>query len=59
MSSIVSVCARVYAGKVVHGKVVRIGFETDMLVSSALVDMYSKSGEVGDAWIVFEMMLVF
>ncbi|PIA49147.1 hypothetical protein AQUCO_01300186v1 [Aquilegia coerulea] len=61
LSSIVSVCARLASldtGKVVHGKAVCTGFEGDLLVSSTLIDMYSKSGEVGDAWIVFEMMPV-
>ncbi|KAL5729075.1 hypothetical protein ACHQM5_002077 [Ranunculus cassubicifolius] len=61
ISSVVSVCARLGSldpGKVVHCTAVHIGFERDLLVSSALIDMYSKCGEVEDAWIVFRMMPV-
>lgn len=56
ISSIVSCCARLasfYHGQVVHGKAVHMGVDNDLLVSSALVDMYSKCGEITDAWTVF------
>ncbi|KAF9615843.1 hypothetical protein IFM89_026731 [Coptis chinensis] len=61
ISSVVSACARLASldhGKVVHCRAVLTGFEGDLLVSSALIDMYSKCGEVVDAWIVFGMMPV-
>ncbi|OVA08564.1 Pentatricopeptide repeat [Macleaya cordata] len=61
ISNVVSVCARLASldhGKVVHGKAILIGIESDLLVSSALIDMYSKCGEILNAWIVFQMMPV-
>ncbi|KAL6984754.1 hypothetical protein U1Q18_018136, partial [Sarracenia purpurea var. burkii] len=59
ISSVVSSCARLsslYYGQVIHGKAAHMGVESDLLVSSALVDMYSKCGETKDAWVVFSMM---
>ncbi|KAF8393417.1 hypothetical protein HHK36_021661 [Tetracentron sinense] len=59
ISSVVSACARLAFldhGKVVHGKAILNGIDCDLLVSSALVDMYSKCGNVADACFVFEMM---
>ncbi|KAA8523154.1 hypothetical protein F0562_009577 [Nyssa sinensis] len=59
ISSVVSSCARLaslYHGQVVHGKALHMGVDGDLLVSSALVDMYSKCGEIKDAWVVFKMM---
>ncbi|KAK9269288.1 hypothetical protein L1049_001058 [Liquidambar formosana] len=59
MSSVVSSCSRLaslYHGQVIHGKAIHMGVDNDMLVSSALVDMYSKCGETADAWTVFELM---
>ncbi|KAJ4958190.1 hypothetical protein NE237_025301 [Protea cynaroides] len=59
ISSVVNVCARLASldrGKVLHGKTILLGLEDDLLVSSALVDMYSKCGDTTDAWIVFKMM---
>ncbi|XXG43441.1 hypothetical protein AAC387_Pa01g3478 [Persea americana] len=59
MSSVVSACAGLASldhGKAVHGQVIVIGIEGDLLVSSALVDMYSKCGEITDAWDVFSKM---
>ncbi|RVW38245.1 Pentatricopeptide repeat-containing protein [Vitis vinifera] len=60
ISSVVSSCARLASlcqGQAVHGKAVIFGVDHDLLVSSALVDMYSKCGETADAWIVFKRML--
>ncbi|XP_041007280.1 pentatricopeptide repeat-containing protein At4g02750-like [Juglans microcarpa x Juglans regia] len=59
ISSVVSSCAKLaslYHGLAVHGKAVHIGVEHDLLVSSALVDMYCKCGVTADAWMVFKMM---
>jgi len=59
ISSVICSCAKLaslYHGQVVHGKVILVGVENDMLVSSALVDMYSKCGITLDAWVVFETM---
>ncbi|CAK7337465.1 unnamed protein product [Dovyalis caffra] len=59
ISSVVSSCAKLaslYHGQVVHGKAFLMGVDNDLLVSSALVDMYCKCGVTRDAWIVFSMM---
>ncbi|KAL6000428.1 hypothetical protein ACLOJK_024124 [Asimina triloba] len=59
MSSIVSSCAGMTSldyGKAAHGQSIVIGIEADLLVSTALVDMYSKCGEVTDALEVFNSM---
>ncbi|XP_059638193.1 pentatricopeptide repeat-containing protein At2g22070-like [Cornus florida] len=59
ISTVVNSCARLaslYHGQVVHGKAVHLGVDFDLLVSSALIDMYSKCGEIKDAWVVFKMM---
>ncbi|XP_042497357.1 pentatricopeptide repeat-containing protein At2g01510, mitochondrial-like [Macadamia integrifolia] len=59
ISSVVSVCSRLASldrGKVLHGIAIISGLEGDLLISSALVDMYSKCGDTTDAWIVFKLM---
>lgn len=59
ISSVVSCCAKLASfchGQVVHGKAVLLGVDDDLLVSSALVDMYCKCGATNDAWNVFNMM---
>ncbi|GAB2248541.1 hypothetical protein Droror1_Dr00008423 [Drosera rotundifolia] len=42
------------AGRQVHQQVWVYGFEEDVFVSSALIDLYAKCGELGDAWEVFD-----
>ena len=59
ISSVVSSCAKLASlnhGQVVHGKAVVLGVDDDLLVSSALVDMYCKCGVTDDAWTVFNTM---
>ncbi|KAK7251535.1 hypothetical protein RIF29_34825 [Crotalaria pallida] len=59
ISSVVSSCAKLaslYHGQIVHGKVILMGVDDNMLVSSALVDMYCKCGVTLDAWVIFETM---
>lgn len=59
VSSVVSSCAKLasfYHGQAVHGLAVHRGVDNDLLVSSALVDMYCKCGVTSDAWTVFKMM---
>ncbi|PSS20850.1 Pentatricopeptide repeat-containing protein [Actinidia chinensis var. chinensis] len=59
ISSVVSACAGLASlnyGQLVHGKALHMGVDDDLLVSSALVDMYCKCGETKDAWAVFNMM---
>nr|XP_043612370.1 pentatricopeptide repeat-containing protein At3g62890-like [Erigeron canadensis] len=57
ISSIVSCCARLASlcnAQGIHGKSVHMGVDDDTLVSSALVDMYSKCGEPVEARKVFD-----
>ncbi|KAL5572594.1 hypothetical protein UlMin_022191 [Ulmus minor] len=59
ISSVVSSCAKLASlccGQAIHGKAILMGVHSDVLVSSALVDMYCKCGETSDAWRVFGMM---
>lgn len=59
ISSVVSSCARLASlchGQAVHSKAVTAGVDHNLLVSTALVDMYSKCGEVVNAWVVFKGM---
>ncbi|CAK9184370.1 unnamed protein product [Ilex paraguariensis] len=45
-----------HSGKQIHGIVLRIGLETDVVVASAIVDMYSKSGAMDDSVRIFQSM---
>lgn len=59
ISSVVSSCAKLaslYHGQVVHGKAILMGVDDNMLVSSALLDMYCKCGVTSDAWVIFKAM---
>ena len=57
--SILSACARIQVteeGRKVHSHIVKIGFDLDEFVESALVDMYGKCDRIEDAHQVFEEM---
>ncbi|OVA12784.1 Pentatricopeptide repeat [Macleaya cordata] len=57
--SLFSACATInafYKGKQLHSLVVKYGLETDMVVGSAIVDMYSKCGEMNEALRIFKCM---
>ncbi|KAK8583758.1 hypothetical protein V6N13_109155 [Hibiscus sabdariffa] len=43
-------------GKVVHGDVIRTGFDLDLYVEAALVTMYAKCGETHEALKIFDKM---
>ncbi|KAI5079097.1 hypothetical protein GOP47_0006768 [Adiantum capillus-veneris] len=43
-------------GQTFHFEVVKLGFETDPFVGSALVDMYAKSGSISSAFDVFDRL---
>jgi pentatricopeptide repeat protein len=61
ISSVASSCAKLaslYHGQGVHGKVILMGVDSNMLVSSALVDMYCKCGVPFDARVIFETMSI-
>ncbi|XP_050385452.1 pentatricopeptide repeat-containing protein At3g03580 [Argentina anserina] len=59
--SVINACAAlgdVQTGSVVRRRVSEEGFESDVYVCNALIDMYSRFGEVGDARKVFDEMPV-
>ncbi|CAN0901494.1 Pentatricopeptide repeat-containing protein At2g13600 [Linum grandiflorum] len=59
ISSVVSCCAKLASlshGQVVHGMAFLMGVDDDLLVSSALLDMYCKCGVTKDAWLIFTTM---
>lgn len=42
------------AGAQIHGLVCTLGYQSDLRIESALMDMYSKCGCVEEAWRIFE-----
>ncbi|KAG4937272.1 hypothetical protein JHK85_052191 [Glycine max] len=56
VTTIISACANagiLEFGRHVHAYVQKIGHRIDAYVGSSLIDMYSKSGSLDDAWMVF------
>ncbi|XP_010909472.2 pentatricopeptide repeat-containing protein At3g16610-like [Elaeis guineensis] len=43
-------------GKEIHGYAIRHGFEFDVFIASALVDLYCQSGSMREAEFIFEIM---
>ncbi|KAK4801863.1 hypothetical protein SAY86_000066 [Trapa natans] len=41
-------------GSQIHGLIWKLGFQSDLCIESALMDMYSKCGKLDDAWDIFE-----
>eukprot|EP01018_Ginkgo_biloba_P019043 Gb_02373 [translate_table: standard] len=59
MVSVLSACAHLGAlqeGKWIHNCIIRRGFASDTFVGTALVDMYSKCGDIETARRVFDRM---
>ncbi|KAL8115482.1 putative pentatricopeptide repeat-containing protein At3g15130 [Apium graveolens] len=48
--------ARLEEGRSVHARIVKSGFELDLSVNNALVDLYSKCGSLDEAHLVFRTM---
>ncbi|XP_038988469.1 pentatricopeptide repeat-containing protein At4g02750-like [Phoenix dactylifera] len=60
-SATLSVCARccsLVAGQSVHAQLLKSGLPFDMILSSSLVEMYGKCGDIDSAVQVFESMKV-
>ncbi|CAA0823857.1 Pentatricopeptide repeat-containing protein [Striga hermonthica] len=55
-SAVLPACGRAAEGAQMHSLVFKHGFEWDVFVGSALVDMYAKSGDMGCAGKVFDEM---
>ncbi|XP_020231318.1 pentatricopeptide repeat-containing protein At4g30700 [Cajanus cajan] len=59
ITSILSACAQLGAlsfGKGVHQLIRSKNLETNIYVSTALIDMYAKCGNISEAWQLFESM---
>lgn len=59
MVSVLPACAYLAAlkeGTWIHAYIIRRGFEFDISVSNALIDMYAKCGELGFACQLFDSM---
>lgn len=59
ITSILSACAQLGAlglGKWVHDLIKKECFESNIFVSTALIDMYTKCGSIDEARILFDMM---
>ncbi|PNX77513.1 pentatricopeptide repeat-containing protein at3g14730-like protein [Trifolium pratense] len=54
--SIYSVVGDFDNGRGVHGFVIKMGYDSGVVVSNALIDMYGKCKCASDAWNVFEVM---
>ncbi|XP_054809726.1 putative pentatricopeptide repeat-containing protein At3g23330 isoform X1 [Prosopis cineraria] len=60
-SSIIPACAHLTAlslGKQLHGYIIRIGFDDNKFIASALVDMYAKCGNVKMARHIFDKIVM-
>ena len=53
---ILNACSSLEQGRVLHSDIVKAGFELDVRVGTALVNMFSKIGSVEDAIQVFEKL---
>lgn len=51
-------CAALAEGKEMHVLVLTSGFELDIVVGTAVVNMYAKCGNLEDAWSMFEKMTI-
>lgn len=54
-------CARsatLHEAKLIHMQIIKRGYESDVLVGSSLVDMYTKCSSVDDAYQVFDRLLM-
>ncbi|KAA8539158.1 hypothetical protein F0562_025850 [Nyssa sinensis] len=58
-SSILSICGDLPAiewGKQTHCCIMKPGLDSNVVVGSALIDMYAKCGQLGDAWKIFDKL---
>ncbi|KAK4774970.1 hypothetical protein SAY86_009905 [Trapa natans] len=59
ISAVISACAKMaslHRGQGLHSKAILIGVNDNLLVSSALIDLYCKCGIIPDARLVFDSM---
>lgn len=56
LTSIVTGCANaglLELGQLIHAQIVKAGQPFDIFLSSSMIDMYAKCGELDDAWSIF------
>ncbi|KAK4366809.1 hypothetical protein RND71_014689 [Anisodus tanguticus] len=61
LSNIMNACTGlgdIVEGKQIHGYLVKLGYDSDLFSSNALVDMYAKGGDLKDVVTVFEGIVV-
>eukprot|EP00250_Pteridium_aquilinum_P002932 c131_g1_i1 orf=105-2090(+) len=51
--SVLSACTDLARGKTVHAYIIESGFESDVIVGTALINMYGRCGLLEDAWLAF------
>jgi pentatricopeptide repeat protein len=59
-STVLPACANstsLWKGVEIHTKIIKSGFESDLVVANALIDMYAKCGSIENARELFEKML--
>ncbi|KAI5401587.1 hypothetical protein KIW84_066168, partial [Lathyrus oleraceus] len=59
LQNLLQLCAKTnssMAGRTCHAQIIRVGFQTDILTSNMLINMYSKCSLVKDARKVFDEM---
>uniref|UniRef100_A0A166E514 Pentatricopeptide repeat-containing protein n=1 Tax=Daucus carota subsp. sativus TaxID=79200 RepID=A0A166E514_DAUCS len=54
--NVCSSCASCELGRLIHGLLIRQGFDLDVVIASALIDMYVKTENICDALKVFQAM---
>ncbi|KAL6629115.1 hypothetical protein ACP70R_028880 [Stipagrostis hirtigluma subsp. patula] len=60
-ASMINSCARLSSipqGRQVHGQVLKDGYDQNVYVGSALIDMYAKCGNMDDARLFFDCMVL-
>ncbi|KAL6888468.1 hypothetical protein ACP4OV_009494 [Aristida adscensionis] len=60
-ASMINSCARLSSipqGRQIHGQVVKDGYDQNVYVGSALIDMYAKCGDMDDARLFFDCMMM-
>ncbi|XP_057548030.1 putative pentatricopeptide repeat-containing protein At5g52630 [Amaranthus tricolor] len=50
------ILGRVDVGRLIHGVVIKTGYEIDLFVASSMINMYAKCGTIWDARKVFDKM---
>ncbi|KAJ7541020.1 hypothetical protein O6H91_10G041600 [Diphasiastrum complanatum] len=55
--ALLSACTTLAQGRMIHAGIVKRGFDSDIVIATALIKMYGQCGSIGDAKEIFEGML--